>query len=253
MKKIVIIGGGDAGKLETLSIDKRILDLSGKSNPKALFIPTASGDSQDYIDTFHKAYKKKLGCEVQVLFLLKEKPTLKQLRDRIFNSDIIYVGGGNTLMMMKRWRFLGVDTLLKEAYKSGIVVAGKSAGGICWFESGHSDSLSYYNSKKWDYINVGGMGVLKGIHCPHYNSGTLLGKKMHYRKTDFSHFMQKHSSMGIAIDNHCAIEFLDDQYKVLNSKISSKAFSVYREAGKVKVREIEKKKSHAGISEIYLK
>jgi dipeptidase E len=72
--------------------------------------------------------------------------------------------------MMRLWRRLGVDKLLKAAYDNGTVLAGVSAGSICWFDSGHSDSMSFYHPQKWQYINVRGLGFLKGVHCPHYNS-----------------------------------------------------------------------------------
>ena len=157
MEKIVVIGGGEIGNFETLPFDKRIVELTKKKHPKALFIPTASGEPDGYIQNFNKVYGKKLGCKTDVLFLLKTKPTKKELREKILSSDLIYVGGGNTLKMMKRWRFLGVDKILKEAHKRGIVLSGISAGGISWFEAGHSDSMSSYNPDNWDYIKVRGV------------------------------------------------------------------------------------------------
>jgi dipeptidase E len=74
--------------------------------------------------------------------------------------------------MMRIWRRLGVDKVLKGAYEAGIVLAGISAGSICWFDSGHSDSMSFYNPRNWKYINVKGLGLIHGVHCPHYNRMT---------------------------------------------------------------------------------
>ncbi len=122
MGKIVIIGGGEIGNYETLLFDKRNVELTGKKHPKTLFIPTASGEPEGYIKRFNKVYGKRLGCKTDVLYLLKAKPTKKELRQKILSSDLIYVGGGNTFKMIKRWRFLGVDKILRKAYKRGIVL-----------------------------------------------------------------------------------------------------------------------------------
>lgn len=113
--KIIAIGGGEIGRpgypIETEEIDREIIRLSGKKHPKVLFIPTASGDSPLYYETFKKYYGEKLGCKTDVLYLLKTKPSLEEIREKILNSDIVYVGGGNTLRMLKRWRKLGVIIL----------------------------------------------------------------------------------------------------------------------------------------------
>lgn len=163
IKKIVAIGGGEIRTAGTLAIDKEIIRLAQKERPKLLFIPTASSDSEDYCLHIDKYYGKKLSCKTDVLFLLKETPSSNEIKKKILSTDIIYVGGGNTLKMMKLWRRLGVDKLLKTAWQIGIVLCGISAGSICWFESGHSDSMSFYNPKKWKYINVHGLGFLRGI------------------------------------------------------------------------------------------
>lgn len=246
---IVVIGGGEIGNFETFPFDKRIVELTKKKRPKALFIPTASGEPEGYIQRFKKVYGKKLGCRTDVLFLLKTKPTKQELRKKILSSDLIYVGGGNTLKMMKRWRFLGVDKILKEAHKGGIVLSGISAGGICWFEAGHSDSRSFYHPEDWNYIKVSGLGLLKGIHCPHFN-GETKGVK---RRNNFSNFMKKYSAVGIAIDNHCAMEFIDSKYKVLNAKKSGKAYLVFKKRNKMMIKEIPKDRNHAPISRLYKK
>ena len=140
-KTIVAIGGGKIGTRETLPIDREIIRLSNKKNPKFLFIPTARSDSEIYWKRVRKYFGDFLKCKTEVLFLIKEKPSRKQIRSKISSADIIYVGGGNTLQMMRIWRRLGVDKLLIAAYEMGTVLAGISAGSICWFDSGHSDSM----------------------------------------------------------------------------------------------------------------
>jgi len=228
-KKIVTIGGGSFRKSGTLKIDKEIIKLSGKKNPKLLFIPTASSDNEKYW-LYLKKYFTRLGCKCDVLFLLS-KPKEK---NKILKADIIYVGGGNTLMMMKLWKKLGIDKLLKKAYNKGTVLSGLSAGSICWFDSGHSDSMSYYNKKKWKYINVKGLGFIKGIHCPHYDSHTLNIP----RKKKFHQMIKKIGGLGIAIDNSCAIEFIDNKFRVIQAKKNAKAYKVFKKDKKVIEEEI---------------
>lgn len=228
-RKIVAIGGGVMKTGGLLAIDKEIIKLSGKKHPKLLFIPTASSDSKKYWYHIDEHFCGKLGCKTDVLFLLKKTPPQEEIKTKILSADIIYVGGGNTLKMMKLWRRLGIDKLLKTAWKKGIVLCGISAGSICWFQSGHSDSMSFYNPKKWQYINVRGLGFLKGIHCPHYDSSTL-GVP---RKKDFQKMIAKRGGAGIAIDNNCAIAFLDNEYQVLKSKKSANAYKVYKKNGKI--------------------
>jgi len=246
MGKIVVIGGGEIKDLETLNIDKHIINLTKRKHPKVLFIPTASGDSIKYWNNFQKIYGNKLGCKTDVLFLLNLRPTLKKIINKILSSDLIYVGGGNTLKMMKCWRFLGIDKILKEAYKRNIILSGLSAGGICWFEFGHSDSMSSYHTKKWNYIKTRGLGLIKGFHCPHFNSETK-GKK---RNKSFIKFMKRYSGMGIAVDNHCAIEFVNKFYRIFSTKKNSNTYRIYKKNRKIKIEKMEKNKWRS-ISSLY--
>jgi len=103
--KIVAIGGGEIGRpgypIEIEEIDREIIRLSGKKHPKVLFIPTEA-EIVDFTMRLLKSYGEKLGCKTDVLYLLKTKPSLEQIREKILNSDIVYVGSGNTLRMLKR-------------------------------------------------------------------------------------------------------------------------------------------------------
>jgi len=254
MKKIVAIGGGEIGRpgypVETTKIDKEIIKLTGKKNPRLLFIPTASSDSESYFEVVKKHFGKRLGCKTDVLYLIKNKPTKKEIEEKILNSDIIYVGGGNTLKMMKVWRKSGVDKILKQAYNKGIVLSGLSAGSVCWFNSGHSDSMSFYNPKNWEYINVKGLGLIKGVHCPHYNGGKI-GMP---RKKNFQNMIKKIGGFGIAIEDNCAIEFIDSKYfKIITSKPSAGAYKIYKKHGKIISEKIEQKIELSPIEELYKK
>ena len=224
-KTIVAIGGGEIRTRATLPIDREIIRLSNKKNPRLLFIPTASSDSEIYWKRVQEHFGGFLKCKTDVLLLIKEKPSGEQIRNKISSADIIYVGGGNTLQMMRIWRRLGVGKLLIAAYERGTVLAGISAGSICWFDSGHSDSMSFYDPRKWKYINVKGLGIIRGINCPHYNGGT---RRIPRRKS-FQALIRKTGGIGIAIDNHCAIEFRDGRvFKVLESKSRAKAYRVFK-------------------------
>ncbi|HWZ31259.1 MAG TPA: peptidase E [Bryobacteraceae bacterium] len=229
-RTIVAIGGGEMRTRGTEAIDREIIRLSGKKNPKLLFIPTASSDSERYWEHVQEYFGDFLKCKTDVLLLIKEQPSKEEIRKKIVSADIIYVGGGNTLLMMRVWRRLGVDKLLKTAYESGTVLSGISAGSICWFESGHSDSMSFYNPRRWKYINVRGLGFIKGIHCPHYNSMTRgVPRRKHFRE-----MIRKTGGIGIAIENNCAIVFVDGRfYRVITSKSYTRAYRVRKNGREV--------------------
>ncbi len=233
MGKIVAIGGGDLSALVTEPIDRVIMELAPKrssaARPNALFIPTASSDSVEYWEAFDQAYRVAYGCDTDVLYLLGAIPDPEDTARKIGRADIIYVGGGNTLKMMRRWRRLGVDTLLREAHERGAVLCGVSAGAICWFDSGHSDSMSFYKPDDWDYIAVTGMGLVSGLACPHYN-GETDGIP---RRQSFHDMVKKRGGMGIAIDNDCAIAFVEDGYKVLSASPDAAAYTLFVQEGEV--------------------
>lgn len=215
MSKIVAIGGGSLIK-ETLPIDQEIIRLSDKKHPHVLFIPTASTDSEEYIATFRKHYEEKLQATVDLLLLFKNKYTNKELAEKILSADIIYVGGGNTLRMMKLWRKRGVDKLLLKAYKRNIVLSGVSAGAICWFAHGHSDSRSYSNPDDWDYIKVKGLDLFPFFVCPHVHAEG--------REKSFVAMVKMTKEPAIGIDNCAALEIVDNKFRVIQSKPNAEVF-----------------------------
>ena len=137
-------------------------------------------------------------------------------------------------MMMKLWRKLGIDKMLKSAYNKGTIMCGISAGAICWYEYGHSDSMSFYNPKKWKYICVKGLGLIKGTVCPHYDGQTGTKK----RKNDFQNMIKKIGGLGIGIENCCAIKFTNNAAEIIKSKSSAKAFQIYKQNKKILVKGI---------------
>lgn len=247
MGSIVAIGGGAIRTLATEPLDREIVGLTGKSRPHALLIPTASSDAPDYLAVFDRVYGARLGCTTDVLHLLGSTPDPRLVADKIDRADIIYVGGGNTLMMMRRWRHLGVDTLLRAAFERGAVMCGVSAGAICWFERGHSDSMAFYNPDDWKYIAVTGLGFAKGIACPHYNSHTN-GVP---RRQDFHHMLKRRGGPGLAIDNNCAVAFTDDGFRVLSTRRRARAYALSVERGEVIQRRLPKSTQYTPIESLY--
>ena len=238
-RTIVAIGGGNIRTRGTAPIDREIIRLSRKKHPRFLFIPTASSDSERYWKYVQEYFGGFLKCKTDVLFLIKEQPSKESIQKKILSADIIYVGGGNTLQLMRVWRRLGVDRLILSAYENGTVLSGISAGAICWFDAGHSDSMSFFNPQKWEYIKVRGLGLVNGTLCPHYNSMTRgIPRRKHFRD-----MIQKAGGIGIAIENNCAIEFIDGRwYRVIRSKDYSRAYRVRRSGGEVIVEQIHQEK-----------
>ena len=160
MKQIISIGGGGFGRsLGELRIEKYIINQSKSNNPKICFIPTATGDDNGYINNFYRAFNS-LACIPSDISFFKR--TI-DLRKHILDQDIIFVGGGNTKSMLAVWREWGLDVILKEAYDKGVIMSGVSAGAICWFEQGITDSWSH------DLAIMDCLGFVNGTCCPHYD------------------------------------------------------------------------------------
>lgn len=254
MGKIIAIGGGEIGRpnenggffpIETKKIDEEIIKQTEKKNPKLLFIGTASNDSEGYFNVVKK-YFSKLGCKVDKLCLITEKPSKKKIEEKILSSDAIYVGGGNTLNLMTIWRKLGVDKILKKAHKKGIVLSGLSAGSICWFNYGNSDSRIFTSGSK-KLIKVTGLGLINALHCPHYDVEK-------HRQKDLKRMMKNtFKIVAIALENCTALEVIDDQYRILKSKPEAKAYKIYWKNNKYHKEEIISKKEFSDLSELLSK
>jgi peptidase E len=142
-------------------LDRWLLSLTGRRRPRVLFVPTASGDSPRTIARFHRAFAKH-ECEPSHLQLFDR--TVRDLRSFVLRQHVVYVGGGNTAAMLAIWRLHGLDAILAEAYESGVLLCGVSAGANCWFESSLTDSFGRPLRALRD-----GLGLLRGSFCPHYD------------------------------------------------------------------------------------
>jgi dipeptidase E len=222
---IVAIGGGEMKLGDTLPIDKYIVERTGAQWPIALFIPTASSDAEGYAQVVSEVYGAQLGCTVEVLRLIENPPPYKRIAEMIRGADLIYVGGGNTLKMMRLWRRLGVDKLLLEAHANGKVLCGLSAGALCWFAYGHSDSMAFYHPDDWDYIRVKCLGILPFTGCPHYDGEG--------RDKSFQTMIARDGGIGIAIDDCAAVEADGDRFRILSARNGAGAYRVERVRGKI--------------------
>lgn len=244
MWKIIAIWGWDLRKNETLKIDTEIINISNKKNPKLLFIPTASSDSQGYYEWINN-YFSKLWCKCDVLYLINKKYTQKQLKDKILNSDIIYVWWGNTLKMMTIWRRLWVDKILKQAYKKWVVLSWLSAWSICWFKYWNSDSRKF-TSWTTKLMKVTWLWFLNALHCPHYDTEI-------HRQKDLKKMMEKSPLVSIAIEEWAAIEIIDEKYRIINSKPNAKAYKIYWKNKKFHKENIEITKEFKSIKWLIIK
>lgn len=213
MRQIIALGGGGFSmEPENALLDTYILKQSGKENPKICFIPTASGDSEDYIQRFYRFFQNQ-NCRPSHLSLFR--PPTRDLESFILEKDIIYVGGGNTKNLLALWKDWGLDTILRKAWNQGILLAGISAGSICWFEEGVTDSYG----EGLEPINC--LGFLKGSNCPHYDGETE-------RRPAFQSLIgAKKIQAGIAADDGVAIHFVEqDIHNIVSSRPASKAYRV---------------------------
>ena len=229
-RNIVAIGGGKImvpkhRQAQTLLIDQTIVEQSRKKKPKVLFIPTASEDNDEYCDAFRYQYETRLGCSVDELLLYRDRPSIRKIQMLISQSDIIYVGGGNTLRMMKLWRQLGVDKCLDKARKRGAVLSGLSAGSICWFRQGNSDSRKFKDNSNKTLIKVTGLNYADLMVCPHYDAEK-------HRQPSLKEMMKNTKGVAIGIENNAALHVKDDQYRILASKKNKKAYLIYWDRGK---------------------
>lgn len=223
MRQIIALGGGGFSmEPENPLLDRYILNQANKTNPKICFVPTASGDSDNYISRYYIFFEKQ-NCRPSHLSLFR--PPTRDLESFLLEKDIIYVGGGNTKNLLVLWKEWGIDIVLKKAWENGILLAGISAGSICWFEEGVTDSYG-------DGLEpLKCMGFIKGSNCPHYDGEAE--RKPSYHKLIETNKIKP----GIAADDGVAIHYINqDIYKIVSSRLNAKAYKVFYDE---QVKEIE--------------
>src|SRR3954465_1302485 len=157
-RHIVAMGGGGWGmEPENPLLDDLVFGLTRKRRPKVCFVPTASGDADSYVGRFYAALGNGRATPSHLALFRR---TVVDLRAFLLGQDVIYVGGGNTANMLAVWRVHGVDAVLRRAWREGVVLCGLSAGALCWFEGGVTDSYGPLAALH------DGLGLLPGSACP---------------------------------------------------------------------------------------
>ena len=192
-KHIVAFGGTRPVPVGMHPMHKYVLTLTDKARPKVCCIPTATGDSSPHLVQFYSNFPAS-ACEPAHLALFNR--TVRDIREFLLGQDVILVLGGNTANLLAVWRTHGVDVALKEAWEAGIVLCGGSAGSLCWFECGTTDSFDVNELKSLH----DGLGFLPGSHCPHYDGEAQ-------RRPLYHSLIAAGFPPGYAIDDDAAIHF----------------------------------------------
>ena len=214
-KHIIAIGGGGFGRnLKSNLIEKYIISLSGKNIPKICFLPTATGDNDAYIVRFYTVFSS-LNCTPSHIDFFKRTININ---DHIMNQDIVFVGGGNTKSMLAVWREWGMNAVLKKAYENGVIMSGVSAGAICWFTSGITDSWD----NKLQILPC--LDFIKGTCCPHYDEEPA--------RIPYVEKILKENQITncISIEGGAALHFMDGKpFKNISFKENKNSYNVFCE------------------------
>ena len=204
-------GGGFSTEPDNLALDVYTIEQARRANPSVCFVATASGDAATYIVCFYAAFSQ-LSCQPCHLTLFDRTPDLRSL---LLRQDIIYVGGGNTKSMLGVWREWGLVEILREAWDAGVVLAGISAGAICWFETGITDSW------KGRLAPMACLGLLSGACCPHYDSEPERRPALHDLVVTGA------VSSALALEDGAAAHFVGDKlFQVVTSRPNANAYHV---------------------------
>jgi peptidase E len=213
-------GGGFSMEPDNPLLDDHVLDLAraarGRERPRVCFLPTASGDSPVYISSFYAAFARRAEASHLTLF----DRTVDDVESLLLDQDVIYVGGGNTENMLAIWRIHGVDQVLRRAWEAGVVMTGLSAGSLCWFETGTTDSFG-----KGLAALSAGLGFIPGSHSPHYDGEESRRPRYHQLVAEEA------MPAGYAADDGAALVFDGTNLvEVVASRPEARAYRVERGA-----------------------
>jgi dipeptidase E len=197
-----------------------LLRLAGKPRARVAFVPTATGDSSEVLVSMYARFPAER-AERSHLALFNR--TIDDVDAYLLAQDIVVVGGGNTANMLAVWRVHGVDRALRSAWERGVILTGGSAGSLCWFECGTTDS---FNLLRLAPLHDG-LGFLPGSHCPHYD-----GEEQ--RRPLYHQLIRDGFPAGYAIDDDAAVHFLgQDVVEVVTARDAASAYRVERVNGEV--------------------
>ena len=208
MDKILIaIGGGEIKNKTTLKIDEYIVDLAkkhaGGNRAMGLFFGTASHDSMPYFNSFRKTYTSVFDIKAEVALSVYGEMNREHIQEKIDKADMIYVGGGDTVFMIDKWKEKGLLEPLVKAYNDGKIICGLSAGAICWFTDMYTDYEIMRGSSN-EYVMRKGIGLIDGAICPHFNE----------REKDFTETVIKGNiKSAYCIENDSALVFVNGKFE----------------------------------------
>ena len=211
-------GGGFSMEPRNPRLDDVVLSLARRRRrPRVCFVGTASGDSDSYIRRFHDAFPPSRAAATHLTLFDRKVSDLKEF---VIEQDVIYVGGGNTLNMLAVWRLHGLDKALRAAWNAGVVMAGISAGAICWFDDGITDSFGM----PFRALNDG-LGFVRGACCPHYD-----GEKE--RRPVLMRLIKRGFPSTLALDDGAAAHFVGTRLvEVVSSRRKARAMRVELKRG----------------------
>lgn len=227
MGRIIAIAAGDLASNQ--KINEYAVKLIEGTDKRVLFIGTASHDAEGYIDSITEVFSG-LGCKVEALSLTTNTYAAGELQEKVFNADLIYVGGGDTIFMMNSWKECGLDELLKKVYDTdSALLMGISAGAICWFNCGCTDSELAVIKEGFKYGWAENMlNIHEFAYCPHYEDRVL----------DFNGLMQEKDIAGLAMESDTAFVENNGEIYYIKSNATSKAYYIKKENGTLKKEEI---------------
>jgi dipeptidase E len=219
MRQLIVMGGAGFQMEKSRPLETYFLRATAKPNPRVCFIGTASGDAESYRYKYYEAMAR-LECRASHLSLIQ--PHTADLVSFILEQDAIFVGGGNTRSLLALWREWGIDVALRTAYERGTVMGGISAGMICWFDHGITDSIF------GKLTALRGLGWLAGSACPHYDSETE-------RRPTFHRLLAAGEiPAGYAADDGSALHFIDEQLvRAVASRPEARAYRLALQDGQV--------------------
>ncbi|MFN8530979.1 MAG: peptidase E [Anaerolineae bacterium] len=216
MQIIAMGGGGFSMEPDHLALDRYIVEQTGVERPKVCFLPQASGEAPGYIINFYKAFSA-LNCIPSHLSLFT--PHTADLAGFLMSQNLIYVGGGNTKSMLALWREWGLDRILRDAAEAGTVLAGISAGGLCWFDYGLNEIVMQKSI-------LPGLGYVKGACAVHYDDETVPSRAPYHEWIGSGKLPS-----GVAFDDYAAGHYLNGELvRVVASRPNRKGYRVQRTA-----------------------
>jgi dipeptidase E len=227
--QIVALGGGGFSMEKDGSLlDDYVLSLLERPRPRVCFLPTASGDADHYVVRFYRRFSP--SCDASHVSLFRRDQGTGGVEDdlaaHLLSQDLIYVGGGNMVSMLGAWRAHGLDSILRKAWRRGIVMCGPSAGSLCWFEQ----ALSAFHGAPRP---VRGLGVLPYSNCVHYDAEPA-------RREEYHRAVAEGMSAGFAVEDGVGLHFRGTQLeRVVSSRPGGRAFMVRRHGASVREAPLE--------------